>query len=175
MITGFIPTAAVDVVGVFDAGFQQLFGDARPIKATVKEASKAMEHPIESGATMIDHRIILPVEIELKMMLAGATYRDTYRQIREMFRKGDTLTVQTKAGSYANMLIAEMPHEEAPDALGTLVLTLKLKEVQVVTARYEKLSVRKVRDKTHASTVQRGEQSGKPAKRKASTLHDIFV
>lgn len=174
MITGFIPTAAVDVVGVFDSGFQQQFSGARPMKATVKEASKAMEHPIESGATITDHRIILPVEIELMMMLAGAAYRDIYRQIREMFLKGETLTVQTKAGSYANMLIAEMPHDESPDAFGTLMLTLKLKEVLIVTARYEKLPASKVKNKTHASTVQRGEQTAKPTKKKSSTLHDIF-
>lgn len=174
MITGFIPTAAVDVVGVFDSSFQQRFGDARPMKASVKEISKAMAHPIESGATITDHRIILPVEIELTMMLAGAAYRDTYGRIREMFQKGEILTMQTKAGSYSNMLIVEMPHDENPDAFGTLTLTLKLKEVLIVTARYEKLPPSKVKNKTHASTVQRGEQFGQPTKKKSSTLHDIF-
>ncbi|WP_197328957.1 MULTISPECIES: phage baseplate protein [Ralstonia solanacearum species complex] len=174
MIDGFTSTAAVDVVGVFDSGFRQCFTEARPMKASVKEPSKAMEHPVESGATITDHRIILPVEIELTMLLASSAYRDIYRQIREMFRKGDILTVQTKAGSYSNMLIAEMPHDENPDAFGTLMLTLKLKEVLIVTARYDKLPPGKVKNKTHASTVQRGEQSGKPTKKKSSTLHDIF-
>lgn len=174
MIDGFTSTAAVDVVGVFDSGFRQCFTEARPMKASVKEPSKAMEHPVESGATITDHRIILPVEIELTMMLAGAAYRDIYRQIREMFQKGEILTVQTKAGSYSNMLIAEMPHDENPDAFGTLMLTLKLKEVLIVTARYEKLPPSRVKNKTQASTVQRGEQSGKPTKKKSSTLHDIF-
>ncbi len=173
MITGFIPTAAIDVVGVFGAGFQQLFSDARPMKASVKEASKTMEHPVESGATITDHRIILPVEIELLMMLSSTYYRDTYRQIREMYLKGQTLTVQTKSGSYSNMLLAEIPHDEDPDTFDSIMLTLKLKEVLLVTARYEQLPAQKVRNKAHASTVQRGEQSGKPKKNK-STLYNIL-
>ncbi len=172
-MAGFFPTAAVDVVGLFDDSFAQCFVDARPIKATVKESSKMMEHPIESGATITDHRIILPVEIELSMMLPSTAYRNTYPQIREAYLNGQAFSVQTKAGRYSNMFITDMPHEEDPDIFDSIMLSLRLKEVSVVKAQYEKLPPQKVKNKSHASTVQRGEQSGKPTK-KQSTLHKLL-
>ncbi|UUM20926.1 phage baseplate protein [Mycoavidus sp. SF9855] len=173
MIAGFFPTAAIDVVGLFDDSFAQCFVDARPIKSTVKEASKTMEHPIESGATITDHRILLPVEIELSMMLPSTAYRNTYAQIREAYLNGQVFSVQTKAGRYPNMLITNMPHEEDPDIFDSIMLSLRLKEVLLVKAQYEDLPPQKVRNKSHASTVQRGEQSGKPTK-KQSTLHELL-
>ncbi len=173
MITGFFPTAAVDEVGLFDDSFAQCFVDARPIKATVKESSKTMEHPLESGATTTDHRILLPVEIELPMMLPSTACRNTYAQIREAYRNGQAFSVQTKAGRYSNMFITDMPHEEAPDIFDSIKLSLRLKEILLVKAQYEKLTSQKVKNKSHASTVQRGEQSGKPTQ-KQSTLHKLL-
>ncbi len=173
MIPFLFPTAAVDVVGLFDEGFAQCFVEARPMKATVKPASKMMEHPVESGTTTDDHRIFLPIEIELSMILSSAAYRDTYSQIQEAYLKNQLFNVQTKASTYPNMLIAEMPHEENADIFDALMLTLKLKEVVFVKAQYEKLPPQKVKDKTHSSTVERGEQSGKPIK-KRSTLHNLI-
>ncbi len=173
MIAGFFPTAAIDVVGLFDDSFAQCFVDARPIKASIKPRSKAMEHPIESSAMNTDHLVMLPIEMELSMMLTSHAYRNTYSQIREAYRHGHIFSVQTKAGIYPNMLITDMPHEEDSDIFDALMLTLKLKEMVLVKAQYEKLPSQKVKNKTHASTVQRGEQSGKPIK-KQSTLHRIL-
>ncbi len=173
MIAGLLPTAAVDVVGVFDKRFAQCFVDARPMKASIKASSKTMEHPIESGATITDHRVILPVEIELSMMLNSHAYRNIYSQIREAYLHGHIFSVQTKAGIYPNMLITDMPHEEDSDIFDALMLTLKLKEVVWVDAQYEKLPSQKVKNKTHASTIERGEQSGKTIK-KQSTLHRLL-
>ncbi len=168
-----LPTAAVDVVGLFDKRFVQCFVDARPMKALIKASSKTMEHPIESGATITDYRVILPVEIELSMMLTAHAYRNIYSQIFDAYKHGHIFSVQTKAGIYPNMLITDMPHEEDPNIFDALMLTLKLREVVLVEAQYEKLPPHKVKNKTHASTVQRGEQSGKPIK-KQSLLHRLL-
>lgn len=167
---------AADVVGVFDSGFVQVFPEGRPIKAIIKEMAKVMEHPIETGATITDHRVILPVEIELTLMLTGEQYRDTYARIRALFHRTDTLIVQTKTGSYPNMIIEGMPHDEAPDLHDVVPLALKLREVILVTAQFQALPPRAVSRRRDASTVKRGEQTGSTegnpgGKKKSSVLY----
>lgn len=161
-----IPQLAIDVVAVFTQDFTQVFPKARPLKAVVKEEAKVMEHPVETGAIITDHRIILPVEIELSMMLNSVDYQDVYREIRSYYLQSTLLVVQTKSGVYENQLIASMPHEEDPDQYGVLTLALKLKQVQFVTAKYGVVP----RSPKHAAAVPRGTQEPKPT----TALIDIF-
>lgn len=169
-----IPTASVDVVGVFNQSFQQLFVTARPIKATVKEDSKLMEHPLETGATIIDHTIILPYEIELSLILKRGEYRDVYERIRQSFLNREIVLVQTKTALYDNMIIQSMPHEEEAELFDTIALALKLRHVQIVQAQFAKLPPRSVRNPANASTVDRGQQQGAQSSRGASVLFGVF-
>lgn len=154
-------SAAADVVGIFDSSFTQLFPTARPLRAQVKEQAKVMEHPVESGATITDHRVILPVEIEMTLMVRGAEYRDTYNAIKERYLKTETLVIQTKTGSYPDMIISGMPHEEATDVFDAVPLFLQLRQVIFVSAQFQSLPPRQVAKKADASTVKRGEQTGR--------------
>lgn len=160
-----------DVVCVLDASLSQVFPNARAMKATIRRDSKAMEHPLETGATITDHRVILPVEIELSLTLASEDNRATYRQVAALFAKGDLLTVQTRADSFPNMVIEKIPHEENPDAFDSLTLAMSLKEVVYVDAQFSQLKVAKPRD---AKTVQRGEQQGQTSTRQSSILSRLF-
>lgn len=162
---------ATDVVCVLDGTLTQVFATARPIKATIKEEAKAMEHPLETGAVVTDHRVVLPVEIELSLVLGAADFRGTYRQIRDLFAKGELLTVQTRTDSYRNMTITGMPHEESPDAYDVINLGLMLKEVLYVEAQFSDLKVSKPAD---ARTVQRGEQQPQATTKQSSILSRIF-
>lgn len=168
------PTSAADVVGIFDQNFRQLFQTARPIKATIKEASKIFEHPVEDGSTIIDFTITLPVEIELSLMLTGAEYRDVYQNIRQSFKNRDVLSVQTKTATYANMIIESLPHDEDPEQFDAVALALRLREVQFVTAQYATLPAKVVRDKKNATTVNRGQQQPKTSTKSGSILSELF-
>ena len=107
----------------------QLFANARPMKATVRETSRVMEHPAENGVMIADHHIINPVEIDLALLIPIQFYGSTYAQIRQAFVNAVKLTVQTKTGIYPNMIIADMPHEENPDVYDAIVMTMRLKQV----------------------------------------------
>lgn len=176
-----LPNASADVVGLFSSDLAQVFGDARPMKATVKETSKLMEHPIETGATITDHRVVQPIEIELELIATGANYRNIYQQIRQMFFDAKLLTVQTKTASYENMVIQEMPHEESGDMFDAVPIAVRLKEVLFVSAQYGTLPADKVRNPAMASTKQKGQQQGTaasaPQENKAkgqSVLYGVF-
>jgi hypothetical protein len=154
-----LPSFASDPVAIFTQDYQQLFSNARAIKASVKEDSKVMEHPVETGAIIVDHRIILPVEIELSLILTSNDYKNTYHQIRDYFYNGTLLIIQTRSGIYQNQLIQSMPHEEDPTQYDVLTLVLNTKQVIFVTAQYGTTP----KNPANTNTVDRGVQQGTTA------------
>jgi hypothetical protein len=167
------PTNAQDVVAVLTSDFSQVFQKARAIKASISRTSKAMEHPLETGAIVTDHRIILPVGVELSLILASEDYRAVYQQVRDLFKRGELLTVQTRVDSFPSMLIEKMPHEETPDIFDGVALALSLKEAQFVQPQFSALKVAQPKD---TNTVQRGQQqpTETPPARKSSILGGFF-
>lgn len=167
------PTGAQDVIAVLNADLAQVFETARAIKLTIGVASKAMEHPLETGAVVTDHRIILPMTAELSLILSGEDYREAYQQIRELFKRGELLTVQTRVDSYPSMLIEKMPHEENADIYDGIAVALSLKEAQFVTPQFSKL---KVAQPKNSNTVKRGQQqpTESPPARRTSILGSMF-
>ena len=152
-------SAAVDVVAVYGKSGEQLFPLARPAKATVLHSAKLAEHPVESGGTIVDNRVILPVEIELTLYVTE--YKTTYERLKTAFLGKELLSVQTRAGIFPDMAIEAMPHDEVPESVDVFVLNLKLKEIKLVKAQFQALPPQKVSSKNNASTIDRGEQKPK--------------
>lgn len=156
-----IPSASSDVVAVFDQNFTQVFEKARPMKIRISEFAKVMEHPIETGATITDHRVIEPIEIEIDIIMTSADYRSVYQQIRQLYIDATLLTVQSRTANYSNMLISEIPHDEDPDVFDAVILTIKMKEVFFVTAQFGTLPPSAVANPVNASTQEQGNQQTK--------------
>lgn len=133
-VGNYINSYATDIVAVYTPDFNQVFQNARPIKATIKQHARLMKQPLENGATVVDHRIILPIEIELSLVLNSADYIDVYQQIQQLFSTGESLVVQTRSGIFQNQVIASLPTEESPDMYDTLSVALKLQEIQYAGA-----------------------------------------
>ena len=167
------PTASQDVVAVLTSDFTQVFQRARAIKATIVRASKAMEHPLETGARVIDHRIVLPVTVDLSLVLASDDFRAVYQQIRDLFKRGELLTVQTRVDSYASLLIEKMPHDETADMIDGVTVALSLKEALFVQPQFSNLKVARPADST---TRDRGQQqpADSPPGRQSSVLSSFF-
>lgn len=163
---------AIDSVAVFTQDYQQVFRSARILKATVKEEAKIMEHPVESGIVITDHRIILPVQVELSLILNSRDYQDVYETIRQLYLNGTLLVVQTKSGVYDNQLIESLPHEEDPAQYDVLTIALSLKQVIFVTAQYGVVP----KSPNNSTTQKRGTQQGTEAapKQSASALSGIL-
>ena len=159
IINNLLPSASVDTVAIFDKSYNELFSQAKSIKAVIKEQSKLMEHPIESGAIITDHRIILPIEIDLSLILASSDYQDVYKSIRSYFFQATLLIVQTRSGIYQHQIISALPHEEDPSMYDALTIALSLKQVVYVSAQYTNVP----KSQTNTSTVDRGQQQGIPA------------
>lgn len=155
IIDTLLPSFAFDAVAVFNQNYEQLFVDARAIKATVKEQAKIMEHPIETGAVITDHIIILPIEIELSLILLPATYPDTYKAIKSYYLNGTLLVIQTKTGIYENQVITGIPHEETVEQYDAISLNLTLREALFVIPE-NSITPEAPQD---SNTVDRGQQN----------------
>jgi hypothetical protein len=118
----------VDIVGVYN-DTAQVYVQARPLKASVRETSKVMEHPVETGVVLSDHHIINPVEIDLPLMVSSVYYAAMYQQIKTDFLAATLLSVKTPVNVYDSMVIADMPHEESPEHFSSVIIGLRLKQV----------------------------------------------
>lgn len=167
-------TSASDVIAVLGDGFAQVFSAARPVKLTVREVAKVMEHPVEDGSTVTDFRVIQPVEIDLSLAVVGDGYRDIYAEIKQLFLASTLLTVQTRTASYSDMLISDMPHEEGVSPANGIIIALKLREVKLVKAEYGTFPPSAVANKSQSSTVDRGQQSGTTASPSQSSSGSIL-
>lgn len=163
------PSNAVDVVGIFDSDYNQLFTGARAFKAAIFETSKVFEHPLEDGSSVSDHRIINPTEIDMQLFITGRDYRDIYRAIKQWWLAGESLTVRTRTDDYPNMIIVNMPHEEEPQLWETVRLVVTFREMILVQSQFQPMPARSVRRSGDQSTVKRGDQQGND-----STLYKIF-
>jgi len=169
------PTNAQDVVAVLAADFSQVFARARAIKASVGRTSRAMEHPLETGATIIDHRIINPNTVDLGLILSSADYKAVYQQVENLFNRGELLTVQTRVASFSNMLIEKMPHEETTDVFDGITMQLSLKEARLVQAQFSALPPSKVARPKDSDTAKRGQQQPTPTpEKRGSVLSGLF-
>lgn len=152
------PTKAVDVVAITGPGFAPMFSQARPLTASIYELAEVMEHPLEMGAVIADHIVFRPVEIELPLVCVGEiAYRSTYALLRSTFNAGQLLTVRTRTGSYPNMVITDLPHEETAEVFDGITMRLRLREARFVTPKTG-LSQEQVKDPKQASTLNRGSQ-----------------
>jgi Dit-like tail protein len=154
-----IPSSASDVVGIFDQNFNQVFPLARPVKVTVHQLSKPMEHPVELGTIITDNRIIMPTEIEVSMILPGGAYRSVYQQINQIFTSAQLLNVQTRTSTYPNMFIVELPHDEDAEMFDTVAIGLKMKQVLIVTTQTQALPATAVANTNQQSTINLGSQN----------------
>lgn len=111
------------------AAFGQMFANARPLKAHIRETSRVMDHPVETGVVISDHHIINPVEIDIPMLVTAEFYAATYSQIRQAFISATPLSVKTRVGVYADMIIQDMPHEEDAEMYDVITIGLHLKQV----------------------------------------------
>lgn len=159
IINNLLPSFATDSVAVFDQNYTQLFRNARAIKAVIKEQAKVMEHPVESGAIITDHRIIMPIEIDLSLILSSADYQDVYAAIKQYYLNATLIIVQTRSGIYQNQLISALPHEEDPNMYDALTIALSLKEVYMVTAQYAVAP----KQPSNSNTTNRGTQQSTQA------------
>jgi hypothetical protein len=131
-LAGLLQGNNADTVGIFNANLQQVFLQARPLKAEIKETSQVMTHPVETGVIVADNHIINPIEINILLFINAQNYSAMYGQIKQAYVSGSLFSVQTRTGVYQNMVIADMPHTEDAEIYNGVLIGLHMKQVLYV-------------------------------------------
>ena len=171
-------SSAQDVVGVFNSDGDQLFDGARAIRALVNPVARLMKQPLETGASIVDHIVFDPIQIQLSVILDAADPNDTYQQILNVFTAAQSVTVLTKTSSYPNMVIVGPPYDEVPEMSDTIAVGLKLEQANFVTAQYAALPASMVAKPSNASRPKRGKDASgrhRPATKCALQSHLWFA
>lgn len=154
-----------DVVGIFDmTTFNQLFTNARAIKAKVTEVAEVMTHPVEDGTSIVDHKVIKPIEIDLSVIINSEDYRNVYESIKTTFQNSTLLNVQTMATTYRSLIISAMPHDEDSAMYEALSIGIKLTEVKIAKVEFgSKTRVSNPRNANNSKTSDNGKQQPQQA------------
>lgn len=128
--------------------------------ADVIDTSELCEHPLESGAKIVDHQIQRPVEIKLQIVLPYYLYKEVYEELQKLKEEGTFVTVHTKAATYTRMIFKDIPHKENADNISRLVFDCTLRQGFLVTGIEAKLNVEDVKKVANATTKNVGQKSG---------------
>lgn len=140
------------------------------ISCKIDKPSRLCKHPVESGATRTDHKIIDPVKCTLTIAMPAYYQNVVIKEIKEFYEKNTPLSVHDVSGIYNNLVIVDYPHTTDKKTANRLVFTVEMEEMRVVEAQYVKLSKKQVKAAKNASTVKEGVKQGKA---KTSIMTDI--
>lgn len=161
-------TTAQDVVGIFDSNGNQKFIRARGMRLSTDRVARMPQHPLETGGSVVDARVIMPVEATLLVVLQSGDYSNVYSQIQSSFNNGELLSVHCKAGVFTNMCIMSIPHEETPEMVDAIQIAVRLIEVRFYKS--QAVGISRPATNRSANTTARGQQTTRPA----SVLHNIL-
>lgn len=190
-ITALIPTFAEDVVAILE---QSEVGEARPVlegahlmHASIGESANFFKHPLETGRNIVDHRIILPVTVELRIILVdrtsllGAAFRgdlnfettarDVYQKMRTFFLSGTFLSIQTRTDTYQDQVVQSMPHEETSTLFNGVIVVASLSQVLSPAADVPFVPG----DAKDLNTLERGRQNTLGIPSSVSGVTGIFI
>ena len=133
-----------------------VFSDAVIMSIDVKPENSIFQHPLETGANIMDHVVQQPLEATVTMMLEKDVYRDTYTSIKSYFTNVNLLLLQTRTDSYENMALVTIPHEENPDIYDAIPITLTLRQMTFVSPSQGTMTTDSVDSPDDSNTVLQG-------------------
>lgn len=138
------------------------------LNCRVVEDSRLCEHPTESGVMITDHKVINPVEIDIRLSVPSIGYNAIYNELENLFMQSTELRIKTKAGWFYNMVLQGLPHEESPESYDRIVFDLHFSEIIKITPQFVKLELANVKNITDSDTKKLGENvTNNNAKRKS--------
>lgn len=140
-------------------GNDQIWADGYFLNVSTNPTATVPAHPLESGSSIADHRIIEPIEATLTILATKATYRQLYSEIRGIHDNSQLVRVHTRTRIMRNMAITAFPDEQNPDMFDAITLDVTLKEMIFVTPSQGTMTSENTRVKADANTVQQGQKS----------------
>lgn len=106
------------------------------LSAGVDLQGKLCDHPIESGATVSDHKIRMPIRLKCSLVMPAILQQRVVDQLTEYFNTSDKIVIETPTGIYKNMILETLPVNMTTKNVSRPVFDLVFREVAIVFPDY---------------------------------------
>ena len=127
---------------------------------TVEDTSKIFEHPLETGATIVDHEVFDPNVVSCRMIIANND-GDSLTELEQLYKQGAELKIRANNKVLEYVVISGKPFEITSKMFDKTLYTVTFKEALRVTPVYTKLPPKKVANKARSSRVNSGVKQAK--------------
>lgn len=121
--------------------------------------AQVMQHPLETGASVMDHRIIDPTTLYLRLIMSKDNYRSVYSSIQNYHVQSKLVKIHTRTRVNRNMAIVSFPDEQDPELFDALSMEITFREMLFVTPSQGTMTEENQREKADSNTVQQGQKS----------------
>lgn len=132
------------------------FADAKIMSIDVKPENTIFQHPLETGANIMDHYVQQPLEATVSMILEKEVYRDVYSSLKSYFQQAKLLIIQTRTETLMNMVLVTIPHEENAEMFDAIPVTLTLRQLNFVSPSQGTTTVANVASPNDSNTINQG-------------------
>ena len=130
------------------------------VDAKVNIESDLIEHPVETGQTMMDTAIRQPITADVTVVMPTVFAERIYNQIMKYYYDKDKrIILQTKYGVYNHLVLKDISYELKYDKIDRTEFILSLKEIITAYEGFTKLNEETVRDVPDSSTINTGSQA----------------
>lgn len=126
------------------------------IDVDIMQESKMMDHPVESGVKITDHKVKQPIEIRLRMAMPEYRYSPIYRELKALYDESPYLTILTNATVYPRMILTGIPHDEKASNYSRLIFNLTFREAIIIQPKYVAMTPERVKSGEDMDTVNTG-------------------
>lgn len=126
---------------------------------TTNRTATVMQHPLETGASVMDHRILDPTELTMRVIATKNDYRNVYASIQSYHRNSMLVKIHTRTRVNRNMCIVAFPDEQDPELFDAISMEITFREMAFVTPSQGTMTEENTREKADSNTVQQGQKS----------------
>lgn len=142
-------------------------------KINLEDNIKLFEHPIETGAVIVDHMILEPKECQIQAYINNDD-EGTLRELEQLFITGTTMTMRADNKIVENVVIKSKPREISSSIIDKTLYSISFREAEEKEPVYVAMPPRKVTNKACASRVNSGVKQGTPKKKTQSWLYNAL-
>lgn len=104
--------------------------------AVFDQSGKMCDFPVESGAMISDHKIIMPRIITVQLVMPGILAGRVIDQLNLYYKQSKKIVIQSFTGIYRNLILESMPVSVKPENVSRPIYDLKFREVLLVEPDY---------------------------------------
>lgn len=85
------------------------FYHASPLELGIEQTAKFCEQPVENGALITEHKVILPKKVTCSMAMPNFLAGKVINEMQKYYNESKKIIIQCVGGVYMNMIMESMP------------------------------------------------------------------